>query len=106
MKQETNSTIHNRIRSLNICNTPEELSFNIWTKELEEAIGSRKEYRNGFVNWIESRKNGTSPQWKYVNIKEFVEAIWPPYLDEDKDDYFPLLRNALEQWVNEYIKKT
>jgi hypothetical protein len=89
-----------RIQSLLDCRTPEELFYNIWTKESERWI----DYRTPFVNWIESYKLKTTPQWKsYKTPRELAEGIWKPFLDRS-DDYnlFSDLRDALIKWIEDY----
>jgi hypothetical protein len=71
-----------RIQSLKECQTPTDLAYNIWTKELEEAMGDRSHYRIPFINWIESYKMGINPQWEsYKNPHDLAEGIWKPFLD-------------------------
>lgn len=93
-----------RIESLMNCKTPEELAYNIWTKQSEDCIGDRSHYRNPFINWIESYKAKSIPQWKsYKTPRDLAEGIWKPFLDRE-DDYglFSDLRNALVDWIERY----
>ena len=94
-----------RIQTLINCQTPTDLAFNIWTKQMEEAIGSsRDHYRNPFINWIESYKSKTIPQWtSYKTPRDLANGIWKPFLDSP-DDYglFSDLRNALVDWIENY----
>lgn len=106
--QERKERREKRIQSLKNCQTPIELSFNIWTKQSEEIIGDRSIYRNPFVEWIESYKAKTNPEmWtSYKTPTELAEGIWKPYLDRADDyDLFSDLRNALVEWIERYGKK-
>lgn len=94
-----------RIQSLKECQTPTDLAYNIWTKELEEAMGDRSHYRIPFINWIESYKMGITPQWEsYKNPRDLIEGIWKPILDRTDDfGLFSDLRNALVDWIEQYV---
>lgn len=69
---------------------------------MDEKIGSRQSYRDGLTNWINSYKNNTKPNWRYKSPLELVEAIWQPYLDEEKDIWFPTIRNTVEDWIQDF----
>lgn len=103
-KEELAERLEKRLKRLTSCTTPEEMAFDIWSKNLEEAMqSSRKEYRDGFINWVECYKSDTKkPMWKYKTPEELANAIWQPYLDEPKDTWFPALREALVLWINAY----
>ena len=93
-----------RIQSLKDCQTPMELAYNIWTKESEACIGDRSHYRTPFINWVESYKTKTTPQWtSYKTPRDLANGIWKPFLDRP-DDYglFSDLRNALVDWIEQY----
>ena len=102
MKETYEQRLQNRIEQIKTCKTPEELSFAIWPKDMDEKIGSRQSYRDGLTNWIHSFKNNTKPNWKYKSPREVAEAIWQPYLDEENDIWFPSLRNTVEDWIHDY----
>lgn len=89
-----------RLHSMDICLTAKDLAYNIWTEELEEAVGDRSSYRKPFIEWVESYCKGEKPkQWKYSSPSELAEAIWKPYLDMENDDLFLQLRNHLVMWI-------
>jgi hypothetical protein len=93
----------NRVFEIKSANTPEDLSFVIWSKGTEEATGSSKQsYRDGFVDWIKSYANGTGAKWQYKNPTELAESIWQPFLDEPNDIWFPAIRAALVNWIEDF----
>ena len=69
-----------------------------------EAVGDRSSYRIPFIEWVECYKNGAAPQWRYQTPKDLVEALWPQYLDEPNDQWFPVLRAELITWIENYAK--
>lgn len=103
--QERKERREKRIQSLKDCQTPTDLAFNIWTKQMEEYMGDRSIYRNPFIEWIESYKSKYTPKnWtSYKTPRDLAEGIWKPYLDRS-DDYglFADLRNALVDWIEQY----
>ena len=103
--QERKERREKRIQSLKDCQTPTDLAFNIWTKQMEEYMGDRSIYRNPFIEWIESYKSKSAPKnWtSYKTPRDLAEGIWKPYLDRS-DDYglFADLRNALVDWIEQY----
>lgn len=104
--QERKERREKRIQSLKDCQTPTDLAFNIWTKQMEEAMGSsRDHYRKPFIEWIESYKSKSTPKnWtSYKTPRDLAEGIWKPFLDRS-DDYglFSDLRNALVDWIDQY----
>ena len=102
--QERKERRAKRIQSLMDCKNPNELAYNIWTKESEACIGDRAHYRNPFINWIESYKLKTTPQWiSYKTPRDLAEGIWKPILDTPNDyGLFSELRNALVDWIDRY----
>jgi hypothetical protein len=90
---------YNKIRS---CNSPEELSWVIWTKDLEEAMQSSRDcYRKPFVQWINEYTVGLPHAgWKYNNPHELAEGIWHVFINED--GHFKRLRNTLVDWIENY----
>ena len=94
--------LQNRIDQIKTCRTPDELSFAIWPKDMDNKIGSQNSYRDGLINWIHCFKTNTKANWKYKSPREVVEAIWQPYLDEENDIWFPSLRNTLEDWILDF----
>lgn len=106
MKPEELERLENRLEEIKSCKTPEELSFVIWTKELENAIGSRRHYREPFIDWIKCYKFDKTPQWKdYKYPKDLVEGIWKPFLDEPGDIWFKSLRETVIEWIEDYKQK-
>lgn len=99
--------LEKRLERIRNCAEPISLSFEIWTTRMEKAIGSsRQEYRNGFVDWIESYKNRTRAKWIYRNPEELANSVWPPYLDREDDSlWFIKLRIELVKWINRYSKR-
>jgi hypothetical protein len=95
--------IYERLNEIRSCNTVQDLALNIWSLGLEEATGSsKKSYRDGFIDWVESFKSGGKSQWKYNTPEDLAEAIWPSFLDERGDTWFPLLRTELVKWIKNY----
>lgn len=105
VNQDIIDRLNKRLQVLKDCNSPEEVSYTIWTKHFEECTGSKKEYRDGFINWVESYKNNTTPQWtSYDTVEDLVLSIWEPYLDNTETDtlWFGSLRKGLIEWINHY----
>jgi hypothetical protein len=107
MKEEIKERLVERLKTMKESTTPTELAYTIWTKQLEDAMGSSRDgYRKPFINWIESYKSGTKPkEWgKYKTPKELAEAVWEPYLDNNDEDklWFDSLRSGLVEWINDY----
>jgi streptogramin lyase len=99
--------LNKRIADLKSCKTPEELSYNIWTTNLESAMGSsRKGYRDAFVEWVKAYKLKSKPQaWQsYKTPKDLAEGIWNSGLDRDASDklWFGELRANLIEWIEDY----
>lgn len=105
-KNEIKERLEKRVQELKSCQNAEEMAFAIWTRNFESATGSsKKSYRDGFINWIESYKSGETPKWKYKNPEELANAIWEPFLDEPEDEWFPALRTTLKEWIRSYVGK-
>lgn len=105
IKQEIIDRLNVRLLELKNCQTPEEVAYTIWTKHFEQCTGSKKEYRDGFINWVEAYKNDTTPQWtSYKTVDDLVRSIWEPFLDITETDtfWFGSLRNGLIEWINLY----
>lgn len=56
LSKEKQQRLDNRANELKICQTPEELSYAVWTKQLEVATSDKSCYRNPFVEWIKCYK--------------------------------------------------
>jgi hypothetical protein len=95
-----------KIEWIELCKTPTELSFVIWTKELEQAMGDRSSYRLPFVEWIECYKNKLPYLgWKYATPKDLAEDIYKIEFDRFyKDKYYQRLRDSLIKWIDNYVK--
>lgn len=107
MNQEQKQRLLKRVNEIRSAKNPNELSYTIWSKSLEEATSSKKTYRDSFVNWIESKKDGIEPQWKhYKTPSDLAEALWDKNLDFDDDDriWFSALRKELINWINQYLR--
>lgn len=96
----------NRLQSIKDCQTPTDLAYNIWTKESDISIGDRSHFRNPFINWVESYKTKSTPQWtSYKTPRDLVNGIWKPYLDRPDDNgLFSDLRNAVIEWIERYAQ--
>jgi hypothetical protein len=92
-----------RYMQLKNCLTPEELSWKIWTKELEDAMQSNRDcYRKPFVLWIEEyASNLPYSIWKYGTPMELANDIWVSFGNE-KDRHFDTLRTILVNWIENY----
>ena len=102
-KKDEEDRLSLRLKSMRDCQTPEELSFNIWTLELEQAMGDRSAYRKPFVNWVECYKSGEVPQWRYKTPMEVAEAIW--YKSKSREDaWIVAVRQELVDWIERYKK--
>lgn len=104
---EFKERLEQRLKTMKEAKTPTELAYTIWTKQLEEAMGSsRDSYRNSFINWIEGYKAKTPPtEWSvYKTPNELADDIWQPYLDRNAEDklWCGSLRAGLVEWINEY----
>lgn len=100
-----------RLKKMQDATTPTELAYTIWTKQLEEAMGSSREaYRNAFIGWICAYRDKTTPkEWtKYKTTKELAEAVWDPNLDISEEDelWFGSLRSGLVKWINDYSNRS
>jgi hypothetical protein len=108
-KPEEEKRLKERLQRMKDAKTPTELAFTIWTKELEEAMGSSRDgYRNPFIAWIECYREGIKPRgWSsYKTPKDLAEGIWQPFLDRKSDgNWFTELRKDLIDWIEEYKKK-
>ncbi len=100
MKQEEKDRLDARISAMMACKTPEELAYNIWTPELEKAMGDRSAYRKPFINWVECYKSGEKPQWRYKTPMELAEGIWVRFAKDD--EWINSVRNALVDWIEQY----
>ena len=106
--QERKDRREKRLQSLKDCQTPTDVAYNIWTKELEKYMGDRSHYRVPFVDWIESYKLKRTPQWNsYKTPSDLADGIWKPFLDRP-DDYglFSDLRNTLVEWIEQYVQSS
>ncbi|MDR1504456.1 MAG: hypothetical protein LBT43_18570 [Prevotella sp.] len=92
-----------RYWEISSCNSPEGLSWVIWTKELEEAMQSSRDcYRKPFVQWIDEYvADAPHVGWKYNTPRKIAEAIWVVFRNED-DDHFEKLRSTLVDWIENY----
>lgn len=99
-----------RTKTMSDCRTPSELSFVIWSKGFEEAVGSSRDaYRNAFVDWVQAYRDKVPPkQWtKYRTPEELVNDIWRPYLDRPQDTvWFTALRKTVSEWIKNYAQQT
>lgn len=107
VKTEIKERLANRLQVMKEANTPSELAYTIWTKQLEEAMGSsRQEYRNCFIEWINAYKEKRKPNlWnRYQTPEDMAEAVWAKNLETDESDnlWFGSLRNGLIEWINDY----
>lgn len=98
-----------RLDEFHKAQTPEDMSYVIWTQKLKDAIGSRASYRNSFINWVKSYKEGIPPtEWgSYKTPTDLAEGIWQLYLDNNSDDkfWFDMLRATLIEWIENYAKQ-
>lgn len=109
MEKEMAERLENRLKEIRSAKTPEDLSFAIWSKEFEAAMGSsRQSYRDCLVEWVTALKEKRPPNlWnKYTNPLQVAQDIWKPFLNQDKTDeiWFGSLINEFVSWVNNYIK--
>lgn len=83
--------------------TPEELSWQIWTKGLEDAMQSSRDcYRIPFVKWINEYVNAQPHTgWNYKTPRALAEDIWRSFRSED-DPHFENLRCILVEWIENY----
>lgn len=106
MKTEMRERLNKRLKDISECETPTDVSYMIWTIGLEEAIGSRKAYRDCFVNWVESYSEGNPPKYwsSYKKPEEVSNAIWDPMFDNTDEDriWFSSLRETLTSWIYKY----
>lgn len=108
IKPEIKERLEKRLQRMKEAKTPTELAYTIWTKELEQAMGSsRDHYRTPFVAWIEAYKNRTTPTQctKYKTPEEFSEDLWnPKIVENDESDilWFSSLRAGLVEWIKTY----
>jgi hypothetical protein len=104
-KEEIRAREEKRYEEIRNCISPEELSFAVWTKDIEEVMHSSRDcYRKPFVQWINEYASGIPhTAWKYSTPRELAEAIWKPYLDSG-DKYFENLRQTLTMWIEQYKK--
>lgn len=109
MTLEQKNRLEERLNKFRSAETPEEISFLIWSEQLEEATGSSKQsYRDGLVEWIKAYKEERLPKLysKYKTPLDLAEGVWPPYLDDgDNDVWFISLRKVLVNWINNYKQK-
>ena len=112
MDQEFKDRLTKRLQEMKDATTPEGLAYTIWTKQLEEAMGSsRNPYRQPFVNWISSYAKHTPEtpnEWSdYKTPEELAEGIWPSKYDINESDkvWFGALRSGLVEWINQYISR-
>lgn len=99
MKPEEKERLLVRIAAMQACKTPEELAFNIWTVELEKAMGDRSAYRKPFIDWVECYATGQTPQWRYKTPVELAEAIW---VTGREDEWIKTVRQALVDWCENF----
>lgn len=108
--QERKLRREKRLQSLKDCQTPTDVAYNIWTKELDEYVNAEFGYqkRKLIVDWIESYKLKRTPQWSsYKTPSDLAYGIWKPCLDQ-LDDYglFSDLRNTLVDWIEQYVQSS
>lgn len=108
---EIKERLAKRLQVMKEATNPNELSFTIWTKQLEEAMGSsRQAYRDCFIEWIIAYKEKRKPNlWnKYQTPEDVAEAVWPKNLEMDESDnlWFGSLRAGLIEWINNYCGNT
>jgi len=84
---------------------PKELTWVLWPKEMEEAMGDRSRYRNDFTDWVEQYKSKQPfTGWNYSSPELLAKDIYKPSFDVYfKDDLFKKLRIALIEWINWYV---
>ena len=107
IKPEVKERLAERLKRMKDATTPTELAYTIWTKQLEEAMGSSRDgYRKPFIAWIEAYKSNTTPKEfsKYKTPKDLAEGVWQPFLDRNEEDklWFGSLRSGLVEWINAY----
>jgi hypothetical protein len=104
-KEEIDENHKKRIQVIKNAKTPEELSFLIWSKSLDVAMGSSRDiYRKPFVVWITEIKNGLDfSGWNYKTPKDIVEDIYKPYLDLDDKEFYNNLRETIQHKIEEFI---
>jgi hypothetical protein len=90
----------NRIVEIRNCTSIDEMSFVIWTKELEEAMQSSREcYRAPFRLWIyEYVHDLPHTQWQYKTPLDLANDIWKYYLKED-EPYYKQIKDTFVKWV-------
>jgi len=111
IKPEIKERLAERLKRMKDATTPTELAYTIWTKQLEEAMGSsRDSYRNAFIGWIWAYKDKTIPkEWtKYKTPEELAEAVWDSSFDRSEEDklWFGSLRSGLVEWINAYCGRS
>jgi len=104
---EIRERLAQRLQRMEEATTPTELAYTIWTKQLEEAMGSsRKPYRDPFIDWIEAYSKDSVPkQWtSYKTLADLAEGIWNPKLDTNESDvlWFGSLKSGLVKWIENY----
>lgn len=108
--QEIKDRREKKLQSLKDCQTPTDVAYNIWTKELDEYVNAEFGYRKRklFVDWIESYKLKRTPQLSFLKTpSDLADDIWKPFLDHP-DDYglFSDLRNTLVEWIEQYVQSS
>lgn len=95
-----------KLKLIKKAKTPDELTWVLWPKEMEEAMGDRSRYRNSFKEWLESYKNDrVFKGWSYECPRLIAEDIYKPAFDRYfKDNLFEKLRIALIEWIVKYVE--
>ena len=111
VKTEIKERLEKRLQQMKEAKNPTELAYTIWTKELENAMGSsRDHYRIPFISWIEAYKNKTPPTQltKYKTPEELAEDLWDPFVETDESDvlWFSSLRTGLVEWIKTYAGRS
>ncbi|MDR1338536.1 MAG: hypothetical protein LBK58_00500 [Prevotellaceae bacterium] len=89
-----------RIAQIRNCASIYELSFVIWTKEMEEAMRSSREiYRAPFRLWVEEYMHDLPhTQWQYETPYDLANDIWKYHTIENRG-YYEEIKDTLIEWI-------
>jgi hypothetical protein len=88
------------IAKIRSCTSIYDLSFAIWTKELETATQSSLETsRVPFQLWVEEYIHDLPhAQWQYETPFDLADAIWKCHLEKNRL-YYEQMKDSLVEWI-------